>query len=369
MFSIFVTPAPPGANPAVFDQYSVYESARDTGAQSMVTMPSPGVAFTVPGGAGTGATGIAPISVDNALSPSAQRGHDFYVGTRLSDGVPGFGFTCAGCHELDPAQGYFGTGTKQSFENEPQIMKVPQLRNAYAKVGMFGMIQASFFEPQDSSPQGPQIRGFGFLHDGSTDTLFRFFHATVFAPNANAGFDGGDAQRRDVEAFVMSFDADLAPIVGQQATLRADNATKVGPRIDLLIARAKAPFVSKVLGGSTTECDLTAKVRVDGRNRGYVMTPTGEFAPDDGSATLSDADLRALASVPGQEVTYTAVPPGSGQRVGVDRDLDGVLDGAVEAPSDDGGGCGCQSADGPSGGAALLFALARLRPKRRVRRR
>lgn len=106
---------------------------------------------------------------------------------------------------------------------------MPHLRNAYQKVGMFGMIQASFFGRMDSSDQGPQVRRFGFLHDGSTDTLFRFFHATVFSPSSQAGFDGGDPQRRDVEAFVLEFDSDLAPVVGQQVTLRADNAADAGP--------------------------------------------------------------------------------------------------------------------------------------------
>ncbi len=313
--------------------------------------------------------------LDNSLSAAAQRGRDFYTGDRLSDGVPGFGFTCNGCHELDPAQGFFGTGTKQSFENEPQILKVPHLRNAYTKVGMFGMIQASFFERGDTSHQGPQIRGFGFLHDGSTDTLFRFFHATVFSPSSQAGFNGGDPQRRDVEAFVLEFDNDLAPVVGQQVTLTADNAAAVGPRIDLLIARARAPFVSKLLDGATTECELVAKVRVGDRTRGYLMNAAGAFVPDDDSGELTDAALRALAMTPGQEVTYTAVPPGSGARIGLDRDLDGVLDGdGGGGPGDDEGGC-CSTGDArttdlaAAGLAALLLGRRRRRARAATSRR
>ena len=37
--------------------------------------------------------------------------------------------------------------------------------------------------------------------------------------------------------------------------------------------------------------------------------------------------LKALATVFGRPVTYTCVPPGSGERVGVDRDGDGSWDG------------------------------------------
>ena len=66
--------------------------------------------------------------------------------------------TCNGCHDLDPAQGFFGTAGEQSFEGEPQFFKVAHMRNLYAKVGMF-------FAP------GDQVRGFGFLHDGSVDTV------------------------------------------------------------------------------------------------------------------------------------------------------------------------------------------------------
>ena len=47
-------------------------------------------------------------------------------------------FTCNGCHALDPSNGSFGTGGNQSFEGLPQIVKIPHLRNLYAKVGMFG---------------------------------------------------------------------------------------------------------------------------------------------------------------------------------------------------------------------------------------
>ena len=44
--------------------------------------------------------------------------------------------------------------------------------------------------------------------------------------NANGvGFDGpssGDVKRRQMEQFMLAFDTDLAPIVGQQVTLTVD---------------------------------------------------------------------------------------------------------------------------------------------------
>lgn len=87
----------------------------------------------------------------------------------------------------------------------------------------------------------------------------------------------------------------------------------MSPRIALLEQRAAARFVFNMLGGTVTECDLVAKVVQNGSITGYFVNPAaGNFAAGDGITTLSDAALRALATVPGQEVTYPCVPPGSG---------------------------------------------------------
>jgi YVTN family beta-propeller protein len=266
-------------------------------------------------------------NLDNSLAPAQQRGRDFFSGSRAADGIVSplldqiagqSSFTCNGCHMLDPSKGFFGTGGNQSFEALSQIVKIPHLRNLYAKVGMFGSPAVSFYDASDSGFSGDQIRGFGFLGDGSTDTVFRFLSASVFQPTATSGFpqNNPDATRRDVEQFLLAFDSDLAPIVGQQVTLTGNNGAAAGPRIDLLIRRASAPFMSKALGGAVMECDLVAHVVRNGRVMGYLYDPAaGDFIPDDGTAHLSDASLRAFAATPSQEVTYTATTPGSGSRV------------------------------------------------------
>jgi hypothetical protein len=124
-----------------------------------------------------------------------------------------------------------------------------------------------------------------------------------------------DNTRRDVVQFMLAFDSDLAPVVGQQVTLTPSNAAAAYPRIDLLVQRAQAPFTSKELGGTTTECDLIARVVEAGVMRGYVFdTAGGQFVAADGTPR-SDASLRALAGTAGQEVTYTCTPPGSGRRI------------------------------------------------------
>jgi len=250
-------------------------------------------------------------ALDDSLTPDQQAGRNFFMNV-TSDIFA----TCNGCHLLAPGSGAFGTDGFSSFENEAQDFKIPHLRNLYQKVGMFGMPSTStFLNPGNNGDQGPQVRGFGFLHDGSVDTVFRFHNATVF----NGGFGIGpaaDAQRRQVEAFMLAFDSNLAPVVGQQVTLTSTNAAVVGGRIDLLVARAKA-----------LECDLIAKGTLGGEQRGwYLKQFSWVFQGDRAEPPIFDATLRGFAAVPGQEITYTCVPPGSGLRVGVDRDGDGWFD-------------------------------------------
>ena len=67
--------------------------------------------------------------------------------------------------------------------------------------------------------------------------------------------------------------------------------------------------------------------------------------PDDGGADIDEASLRAKATPAGGglDLVYTCAPPGSGQRIGIDRDLDGVLNGLDNCPAwpngVDGGTC------------------------------
>lgn len=272
-------------------------------------------------------------ALDNSLTPAQQAGMNFFDGStgQFSDGAAVFGFTCEGCHTHNPEFGFFGSGKFASFENEPQILKIPHFRNLYQKVGMFGMPNVDFNLNGDGSHQGDQVRGTGFIHDGTTDTLFRFFTADVFQNpgiidgSPAVGFNGGDSQRRDVEQAMLAFDSDLAPIVGQQVTLDDSNLADVSARLALLEQRAGTSFDSQVLGGTATECDLVAHGLWSNAIRSALYDPgTDTYIPDAfGEATISSADMRTMAQVPGQETTFTCVPPGSGARIALDRDEDG----------------------------------------------
>ena len=94
------------------------------------------------------------------------------------------------------------------------------------------------------------------------------------------------------------------------------SGTAVTPRINLLEQRAGTSFTSAVLGGMVTECDLLATVVQGGAPVRYLFNPSSKtFTAGNGSGTLSDSALRGLAATPGQEVTFTCVPPGSGSRM------------------------------------------------------
>jgi len=277
-------------------------------------------------------------NLDHSLTTAQQNAHDFYMGPRRSDGlatdVGGVttGFTCDGCHTLDASLGLFGTSRNSSFENLTQTVKVPHIRNVYQKIGMFGLPDTPLEVPGNNGFKGDQIRGFGYLHDGSVDTVFRFFHGEVFNGlfDTNTGFENTQ-QITDMEQLMLAFDTDFAPIVGQQVTLTSGNGSDVNPRIDLLLQRASVFYDSLAVGGNVRECDLVAKGQVSGQDMGWRWdVGDGEFKAADGSV-ITDPNLRLLAA--STDITYTCMPPSYGQRAGINRDRDNLLDALDNCPA------------------------------------
>lgn len=266
-------------------------------------------------------------NLDNSLSSAQQRASDFFRGPRPSISfppVPGTGgdnLTCEGCHRLDPAQGFFGTDGRASSVFEPITFKVPHLRNLYTKVGMFGLVAVPLFFDPDAGHMSDQVRGFGFVHDATIDTLFHFNGSLPFLPTATTGLpvENTTEFRRDLEHYLLRFETDLAPIVGQQVTLTSTNATAVSPRIDLLQQRAAASFTSKNLGGTVTECGLVARVNIAGQPRSFLYdTRADAFVREDKDhrrVAIPSQPFRQIARIPGQETTFTCAPPGSGFRM------------------------------------------------------
>jgi YVTN family beta-propeller protein len=237
-----------------------------------------------------------------AGSASAERGRVFFANTPVDGGR-----TCSFCHVL--AIGTNGQLIDKFALQAAQDMKIPQLRNLYQKTGF------------TDAPGVANKRGFGFTHNGSVDNLFDFLHFPGFNFLSGAA---GDAQRRDLEAYLLSFDTGMAPAVGAEVTFDGGtgDAARVA-RMDTLVARAAAG-----------DCDLVAHGRVDGARRNWLLVSGSWRADRTGVADLSSAALRALAA-PGAELTVLGVPPGSGTRIALDRDRDGYPNGDELAAGSD----------------------------------
>jgi hypothetical protein len=283
--------------------------------------------------------------LDNSLTARQQLGFDVFFGPKtffdpLVAGDPdGAGtLACGDCHALDPLAnagfttkpGFFGSNTLSAEVAGAFNTKTPHLRNLYQKVGKFGFPQSPIWLPSPGQGvfRGEQIRGFGFAHDGSFDTTLTFSFApnfgkgladpsepvTVFPPflgiqiNNPTGLSVNDLTKHEaLDDYMMVFESNFRPIVGQQVTLTPSNAAAALPRIALLLARANAD-----------DCEVIAH---DGEE-GFLFNGSVFRRDRAGKPALTPAQLRARGTV-----TYTCVPKGNGRRLGIDRDLDGTLDG------------------------------------------
>jgi YVTN family beta-propeller protein len=239
---------------------------------------------------------------------SALRGQSFFMNTPVDGSLK-----CVDCHAL-PA-GTNGQVIDHLALQESQDFKVPQLRNLYKKTGFkdsVGVINK---------------RGFGYTHDGSVDNLFDFLHFPGF--NFGTPVSVADANRRDVESFLLAFDTGMAPAVGYQITFDGSNNgdATLSARMDTLEAQAN-------LGN----CELIAHGRIGGTPRGFqYQTATGLWKSDMAAEPpMSRSSLIAVAAA-GQQLTVTGVPPGTGQRMALDRDRDQFLDGDEIAAGTDPG--------------------------------
>nr|WP_240480303.1 hypothetical protein [Enhygromyxa salina] len=269
-------------------------------------------------------------NLDNSLTPQQQAGRDFFfnnLSVIVGDEPP---FTCESCHRIDPQAnaeygvarpGFFGSDGQLVLAELGQTLKIPQMRNFYTRVGAFGMAGGDFFfnVPErpffDDSHQGDQVRGYGYAHDGSKDQIMRIFNGFSFAPG---GFHDLETMQ-EVASFLFAIDTNLAPVVGQQVTLRKQDFKPqawpaVNASINLLRERANA-----------NECELIAKTRLGPFELGLFYEGGAYTTSFVNLPSLSDAQVRLLAL--GAPVTYTCVPPGSGERLGIDRDADGMRDG------------------------------------------
>ena len=216
-----------------------------------------------------------------------------------------------------------GTGSRQ--------VKIPQLRNMLDKEG-FSLDQGT------NNPDLVSSRaGFGLEHDGVFDGLVRFLASPAFQLNTNQ-------RLADMMAFTFAisggeFDMLLGLTGAPTAVIPPASPAKeahagVGKQITLdtntppIVILA---YIHKLIAmADEGAIDLIAKLGDSETTRGWYRVDDTDakipntFQSDQGDTSNSLAEILALVQ-PGRTMTFTVVAEGTGERVGVDRDGDGLM--------------------------------------------
>jgi hypothetical protein len=194
-------------------------------------------------------------------------------------------------------------------------MKVPHLRNAYQRGG-FNTTQLS------------NRSGFGFLHDGSVDSLERFISEPVFDVTS-------DQDIANLTAFVLAIGGSELPagsatnILEPPGTASLDSHAAVGRQSTLATPAGEAgqlALITQLISfADASKVGVIAKGSKAGVARGWRYDGANNWQSDKSGETVTTAALQAGTGA-GSEVTFTVVPKGSQTRLGIDRDLDGYLD-------------------------------------------
>jgi hypothetical protein len=245
----------------------------------------------------------------NFAAANANAGRDAFFFTNYTGNVgqPN-ALQCNSCHTAPPGPGSDRTIIPALALNESQDFKVPQLRATYQKMHF------------NNAPGTNTIGGFGIVHDGEDPSLQVFLSRAVFANIKN-----NTAIKNNLAAFVQCFDTGTAPAVGYSRTLTSANVSSAIVSNDWALLEAQA--------SALTNIDLIAKGTIDGLRHGLVYQPSfGTYLFDATNlAALTHSQLLAKVQA-GDTLTIMGVPPGSGVRMGIDRNSDGLLDADVPAP-------------------------------------
>jgi hypothetical protein len=233
-------------------------------------------------------------------SADPNTGLSIFLNTPFDNG----GKTCATCHPTDPGTGTnlkvlpSGTGTSPVV----QPMKVPHLRNLYQKTNV------------NLNKGGISVNGFGFNHDGQITGLF-----AQVGQNSFPLFTNNTADKEAIEAFELCFDTGTAPAVGYARTLTAATVTSSPAQSDWSTLQSQA---------AAANIDLIAQGTIQGQIHGLLYLPaTNKYQSDTtGLGPFTQAQLVSFIQS-GDTLTIMGVPAGSGTRMAIDRNLDGVKNG------------------------------------------
>jgi YVTN family beta-propeller protein len=241
-------------------------------------------------------------NLDRSLSTSldggnAVNGQNDFLNVSLH-GPPGD--SCNSCHKSTP-----GPGSDLNIVQRPNLsqpMRVPVLLDIYQKLTF------------SNQPGSLTIGGFGLGNDGQLAGLIELIQQPIL------GVFASDPQGQlDVAAFLMSFDTGMAPAVGYTRTVTPANVNSSSITSDWALLQNQA-----VAGN----IDLIAKGTINGKVHGLLyQVATNNYETDTtGLGPFTQAQLIADITA-GDTLSVMGVPVGSGVRMGIDRNLDGILDG------------------------------------------
>ena len=217
--------------------------------------------------------------------------------------IPGVGQSvqCASCHG-HPA-GVAGTRSLSIVAaiagiDLVQATKIPQLRNIYQKVHF------------DNAPDAESLAGFGLEHDGVKAGLAQAHSGPRFV-----SIEDNTTVINNLTAFLLCFDTGTPPAVGYDLTVGSEN-------LDSVVADGEWDALERE--AASGRIDVIAK----GNFGGLLYDPARRnyISDTEIGLTLSREEIQSqIAS--GATVMPMGVPRGAGRRMGIDRDLDGFLDG------------------------------------------
>jgi len=193
-------------------------------------------------------------------------------------------------------------------------MKIPHLRNLYERTG-FNLTQLE------------STAGFGYLHDGSVDSIERFVNEPVFNV-------ASDQETANLVAFMLAFGGGTASLGSPTNPLEPpgppSQATHAAVGTQLTLDGPADLGQDALVDQMVTEADqndvgLVARGKVSGLVRSFTYVGADLWQSDRRAETYTRAALELLAA-PGSELTLTVVPKGTERRIGIDRDADHFYD-------------------------------------------
>jgi|HubBroStandDraft_1064217.scaffolds.fasta_scaffold03113_4 YVTN family beta-propeller protein len=203
--------------------------------------------------------------------------------------------TCNSCHTSNPGPGTNGLIDPANAMEASQPMKHSQLRNQYQKTNA------------DFTAGAVSVDGFAFVNDGS-QTLFNFLGGSEFPL-----FKDNDPLKANIEAYLLCFDTGTAPAVGYSLTFNSTNVSSAPALSDWSTLQSQA---------SASNIDLIANGTIQGQIHGLLYLPsTNNYQTDTaGLGPFTQSQLIGFIQS-GDTLTTMGVPPGSGARLGIGRNM------------------------------------------------